>query len=81
MTCEDACNFDCHIECYDWTKEQILACRTGTILLKRDPGFKKVTLVRDEMVTHKEMVIEMQFCNSCDILIDFNATSYYTCAG
>lgn len=21
MTCEDVCNYDCHMECYDWTKE------------------------------------------------------------
>ena len=72
-TCEDACDFDVHVECYEIPKMLSLMCRGGGPLLRREKGFTKLTKVRDQNRNHEETRIEFQFCNSCDQLIDFNS--------
>eukprot|EP00354_Favella_ehrenbergii_P003895 CAMPEP_0170458768 /NCGR_PEP_ID=MMETSP0123-20130129/5644_1 /TAXON_ID=182087 /ORGANISM="Favella ehrenbergii, Strain Fehren 1" /LENGTH=103 /DNA_ID=CAMNT_0010723059 /DNA_START=1041 /DNA_END=1352 /DNA_ORIENTATION=+ len=79
MTCEDACDFDTHVECFDKPKELELCCRGGGPILKRKPGFSKVTKVRDANRNHEETRPEFQFCNSCDTFLDFNNNEFYTC--
>ena len=78
-TCEDMCNFDVHLECYEKPKMLPLLCRGGGPLTRREPGFTKMTKVRDSNRNHEETHVEFQFCNSCDQLIDFKTQQFYTC--
>ena len=52
-TCEDACDFDVHVHCYGEGVELavaaeddgVLKCRGRSVLVKREAGFRKLTMI------------------------------------
>ena len=59
---------------------RLLRCMEKDKLLKRQPGFKKMVQVSDTD-TNQLNILDLQFCNSCDSLIMFESTAFYTCDG